>query len=102
MSALQKAQKIATKTEKLPDGRIRYYDQERFPDNPGPTRSSSYVTEYNPDTGQIRSWIENYNHDGSVNRIHPKMLDGQELIAQHYPPTQAELEAWAKKPGGPQ
>ena len=101
MSALQKAQKIATKTEQLPDGRIRYYNQERPSIKPGPTRSSSYVTEYNPNTGQVRSWIESYDHAGNVNRIHPKMLDGQDLTAQHYPATKAELEAWAKKPGGP-
>jgi len=101
MSALQKAQKIAAKIEELPDGRIRYYAGERLATKPGPTKSSSYVTEHNTNTGQIRSWIENYNHDGSVNRVHPKMLDGQDLIGQHYPPTKSELELLSKKIEGP-
>lgn len=68
----------------------------------GPTRGSSYVTEYNSNTGQVRSWIENYKHDGGVNRVHPKTIDGQNLVAQHYPPTQAELKSFTKKPRGPQ
>ena len=100
-SALEKAQKTSVKTESLPDGRIRYYAKERLSAKSGPTRGSSYVTEYNSNTKQVRSWIENYNHDGSVNRIHPKTLDGQDLKAQHYPPIKSELESFAKKPGGP-
>jgi hypothetical protein len=101
LSALETAQKNAVKTEMLPGGRIRYYTKERPATKIGPTRSSSYVTEYNPDTGQVRSWIENYSHDGNINRVHPKMLDGQVLEAQHYPPTQAELNSFTQKPGGP-
>lgn len=101
LSALETAQKNAVKTESFSDGRIRYYTKERPATKIGPTRGSSYVTEYNPDTGQIRSWIENYSHDGNVNRVHPKMLNGQDLEAQHYPPTQTELNSFTKKPGGP-
>jgi len=63
---------------------------------PGPTRGSSYVTEYNPNTGQVRSWQECYDQAGSVNRVHPKSLNGQDLIGQHYPPTKAELEFFEK------
>ena len=99
MRALEKAQMTSVKTDNLSDGRIRYYAKERSSTNPGPTRGSAYVTEYNPSTGQIRSWIENYTHDGSVNRVHPKMLNGQDLIAQHYPPTKIELNSFYKKPG---
>jgi filamentous hemagglutinin len=100
-STLEKAQKTSVKTENLPDGRIRYYAKERPSAKSGPTRGSSYVTEYNSKIKQVRSWIENYNHDGSVNRIHPKTLDGQDLKAQHYPPIKSESKAFAKKPGGP-
>ena len=57
-----------------------------------PTRGSSYVSEYNQITGQARSWQECYDHAGDVNRVHPKTLNGQDLIGQHYPPTKAELE----------
>ena len=102
LSALEKAQKLAVKTETIADGITRYYANERLANKLGPTRGSSYVTEHNSKTGQIRSWIENYAHDGSVNRVHPKMLDGQDLISQHYPPTKVEIDAFLKKRRGPQ
>jgi hypothetical protein len=54
MSGLQKAQNIAVRTEHIPDGRIRYYEVERRSKIPGPTRGASYVTEYNPKTGDVR------------------------------------------------
>ena len=79
---------------------MRYYTQERFSTKPGLTRGAAYVTEHNPRTGQIRSWIESYDHAGNVNRVHPKMLDGHNIVGQHYPPTKVELESWTKKLGG--
>lgn len=97
MRALQGAQNTAVKKETLPDGRIRYYEQEKSSRTPGPTRGSAYVTEHNPKTGQVRSWYESYNHQGSVNRVHPKTLNGQNLTAQHYPPTGAEKNSWRFK-----
>jgi len=33
-----------------------------------PTRGASFVTEYNPKTGDVRQWIESYNHSGNVIR----------------------------------
>ena len=92
MRSLEGAQKTSDKIEKLPDGRIRYYGKESLSKTPGPTRGTSYVTEYNPTTGQVRAWYECYDQAGSVNRVHPKTVDGQDLIAQHYPPTKSELE----------
>ncbi len=59
-------------------------------------RGASFVTEYNPTTGQVRSWQECYDQAGNVNRVHPKSLNGQDLIGQHYPPTKAELESFRK------
>jgi len=91
MSALQSAQQVAVRTQQLPDGRIRYYENERPSKTPGPTRGAAIVTEYNPKTGQIRTWNECYDQKGNVNRVHPKMLDGEDLRAQHYPPTKNEL-----------
>ena len=99
MSALEKAQTIAVKIENLPDGRIRYYSKEIPSKTPGQTRGASHVTEYTPSSGQVRSWHECYDHAGNVNRVHPKNLDGQNLIAQHYPPTKSELESFPKKSG---
>ena len=51
LSALESAQKSAVKIKTLPDGRVRYYDKERFAKKLGPTRGNSLVTEYNPKTG---------------------------------------------------
>ena len=100
MRALQKAQERSrsgiTKEVKLADGRIRYYEKERASKTPGPTRGSSHVTEYNSKTGQVRTWGESYDHYGNVNRINPKMINGQNLIGQHYPPTGKEIEYWKK------
>ena len=96
LSALQKAQRIAAKTEHLPDGRIRYYTEEIPSRTFGPTRGGSYVTEHNQRTGQVRSWYACYDHSGNVNRVHPNTLDGQELYSQHYPPTKSELESFMK------
>jgi len=100
MRALERAQKKSLKTKQLPDGRIKYYDVERPAKNPGPTKSSSFVTEYNPKTGQVRQWNESYDYFGNINRVHPKTLDGQDLRAQHYPPTKSELEEFLKKSKG--
>ena len=92
LSSLQSTQKSAAKVRELPDGRIRYYEKERPSSNIGFTRGSSYVTEHNPKTGQVKSWNECYDHFGKVNRIHPKSKDGLTLKAQHYPLTQKEFK----------
>ncbi|RQU81800.1 RHS repeat-associated core domain-containing protein [Burkholderia cenocepacia] len=60
LRALQKVQGSAVSTRQLPDGRIRYYDAEAPALKPGPTRGRSHVTEWNPGTGQVRSWEETY------------------------------------------
>jgi hypothetical protein len=97
MNALESAQKKAVKTQELSDGRIRYYERERLAKTNGPTRGAAYVTEYNPKTGQVRSWMESYDKQGNVNRVHPKTIDGQDITGQHYPPTQRELKSFIKK-----
>lgn len=101
MCALENAQASSVKTEELLDGRIRYYELEKLSRNVGSTKGASYVTEYNPHTGQVRSWYECYDHAGNVNRVHPKMIDGQDVIGQHYPPIGMELESFIQKSGGP-
>jgi len=94
LKALNNAQADAIKTKHLPDGRIRYYRQEKLSSTPGPTRGSAHITEFNPKTNQVRAWRECYDHSGKINRVHPKMLNGQTLTGQHYPPTKSELEYW--------
>lgn len=91
LSQLEKAQWTSSKIRNLPDGRIRYYKPERLAFTKGSTRGSSYVTEYNPLTNRVRGWNECYNHLGEVNRVHPKNINGQDLISQHYPYTIKEL-----------
>jgi hypothetical protein len=90
LSALQSGQRDATRTRKLQDGRIRYYGRETPARQPGATRGASYVTEWNPRTGRVRSWMESYDQAGKVNRVHPKMRDGQQVASPHYPPTGRE------------
>ncbi|RCK54288.1 hypothetical protein TH25_03030 [Thalassospira profundimaris] len=91
LSALQGAQTKAARVRQLPDGRIRYYEAERAARNPGATRGASYVTEYNPKNGNVRSWNEAYDQAGNVNRVRPKMINGQNVKSLHYPPTAKEL-----------
>ena len=91
LRALQKAQNIAVRTEQLGDGRVRYYAAERQSNTYGPTRGNAHVTEHNPKIGQVRAWAESYDHHGNVNRVHPKMVNGQRTFGQHYPPTGAEI-----------
>ena len=54
------------------------------------------VTEYNPKTGGVKQWMESYDHNGNVNRVHPKSVNGQVVDSIHYPPTGAELEKMKK------
>ena len=85
--------KLDAKTiKKLSDGRIRYYEKETPSSTSGPTRGSSYVTEYDPNKGIVRSWYENYDHFGKINRVHPKMINGTNIDSLHYPHTGRELE----------
>ncbi|HFX6379769.1 TPA: VENN motif pre-toxin domain-containing protein, partial [Acinetobacter baumannii] len=96
LSGLEKAQKMAEVTKTLPDGRVRYYNKEVTAAKDGPTRGASFVTEYNPETGAVRQWMESYDHSGNVIRVHPKSINGQPVIGQHYPPTGKEIQLGAK------
>jgi hypothetical protein len=91
LSALENAQQTTARTRTLPDGRVRYYGAETPARTQGPTRGASYVTEHNPSTSQVRSWMESYDQAGNVTRVHPKMIDGQPANLPHYPPTGKEL-----------
>jgi len=92
--ALEGAQNYSARSKTLSNGRIRYYEEEVLARTTGPTRGSSFVTEYNPHTGDVRTWMESYDHLGNVSRVHPKMYNGQTLNAPHYPPTlKDKLEA---------
>ena len=79
------------RTRNLPDGRIRYYEAEELSKTPGPTRGRSKVVEHNPKINTVRCWMECYDYNGNVNRVHPKMINGRELISQHYPATYQDI-----------
>ncbi len=91
LSGLEKAQQNAATTRQLSDGRVRYYTKEVQARSKGPTRGASFVTEHNPKTGNVRQWMESYDHSGQVNRVHPKSINGQTVNSQHYPPIAREL-----------
>jgi len=92
LSQLEKMQISAVRTRLLSDGRIRYYGLEKPASTQGLTRGATNVLEWNPNTGNVRSWYECYDHLGDVNRVHPKSINGQTLSAPHYPPIAAELK----------
>lgn len=97
LSGLQEAQKSAVRIKNLPDGRIRYYDKETPAKKAGYTRGASFVTEYNPKNGNVRQWMESYDKNGNVIRVHPKSINGQTVSGQHYPPTGYEINQGIKK-----
>ncbi|WP_328185049.1 hypothetical protein [Marinobacter sp. OP 3.4] len=92
LSALEDAQRNAARVETLEDGRILYIGPEKPARNPGPTRGAALVTEYTPETRQVRQYYESYDHNGDIVRVHPKMIDGQVVESDHYPPTGREIE----------
>jgi len=91
LSQLETAQQTAVNTRYLRDGRIRYYSAEKPALTTGATRGRAYATEFDLNTGRVRTWMECYDHTGVVNRVHPKQINGQDLISPHYPPTAREL-----------
>lgn len=92
LRALEKAQNEAARNRVLPDGRIRYYNAESPARTVGPTRGRSHVTEWDPSTGNVKGWEETYDHSNNVNRVHPKMKNGEILDLPHYPPTRADID----------
>lgn len=56
----------------------------------------THVTEHNLTSGQVRTWSECYDSQGNVSQVHPKMIDGNILDSQHYPPTKKEEETFNK------
>lgn len=65
-----------------------------------PTGGRSHVTEFTPATGQVRAWEETYDHSGAVNRVHPKMNNGEILDLPHYPPIKADIDQGISTPSG--
>jgi hypothetical protein len=50
------------------------------------------VVKWNSTTGQLRRWYECHDILGNVNRVHPKNINGQDVLSTHYPPIKKELK----------
>jgi filamentous hemagglutinin len=50
------------------------------------------VTEIDFARGKTRVWMEAYDHNGNVVRVHPKAIDSVPIDKPHYPPTGKDLE----------
>lgn len=60
----------------LPDGRIRYYGEIRSARNPGEMVGRRMVREWDPKTGQYRTWHETVDANGQVRIVRPVVTDG--------------------------
>jgi hypothetical protein len=89
---LNAGKRDAVTKKTLPDGRIRYYKQERPAATPGLTRGQRDVVEHNPKTGEVRQWNEDVNHAGEVKIVHPKSINGVEIKTKHYHFTENGIE----------
>ena len=58
--------------KELPDGRIRYYGELREARTPGQMAGMRPVREWNPETGQKRTWMETIDHNGNVRQVRPQ------------------------------
>lgn len=96
LEQLESAQKSAVKVTHFPDGRIRYYKEEKPSETEGPTTGGCIVTEYHQKRGSVRTWYECHDKDGEINRIHHKKINGREILRFHMPLTGKE-EAFVKK-----
>jgi hypothetical protein len=93
MNALRHAQGNAVRTEES-NGLKYYYAAERAAKTQGSTRGACQVTAWNPHTNEVFQYTECYDHEGRVNRVHPKMVNGVWVPkAPHFPKTKKEVEA---------
>lgn len=91
LKIVQQAQVEAKTTRQLADGRLRFNEIENPANKLGLTRGSSMTTEYNPQTGGVRTWYESRTHADQVNRVHPKTINGQVVDSEHFPPTAKDI-----------
>jgi len=91
LAQLENAKISAVREVALEDGRILYYGAEIPARTAGPTRGAALVTEYNSASGKVRVYYESYDQTGAPVRVHPKLINGQLVTSQHYPPTGKEL-----------
>jgi len=55
----------------LADGRIRYYSEVTIASKPGEMAGARLVREWNPATGNYRTWYETLDHAGQIRQVHP-------------------------------
>ncbi|PLR77511.1 hypothetical protein CU633_09940 [Bacillus sp. V3-13] len=69
--------------KELSDGRIRYYGNITPATKPGEMAGRRVVREWNPKTGNKRTWQETVDHNGSIRQVRPdtKFTEGKKV---HY------------------
>jgi len=94
LEELKKAQRRSVRQETLPDGKVVFYMHERPARNPHKTISvgHTYITKYDPKTGEVTSWDEGHTSSGRVSRFRPKMVNSMYVTVPHYPPVYTDLE----------
>jgi len=95
LEELKKAQRKSVRQETLPDGKVVFYMKDRPARNPDQTISvgHTYITKYDPKTGEVISWDEGHNSSGKVTRFRPKMINGMHVTVPHYPPVHTDRQS---------
>lgn len=68
---LRQNQKYGTERQ-LPDGRIRYSGEVNPARTPGEMAGRRVTREWNPETGQHRTWQETVDHQGRIRQVRPE------------------------------
>jgi hypothetical protein len=63
-------------TKELQNGRIRYYGETIPAKTPGEMAGRRTVREWDPATGNKRTWHETVDHSGNVRQVRPEFNDG--------------------------
>lgn len=65
----------------MPNGRTRYYGETVPANKPGEMAGRRTVREWDPATGNKRTWHETLDHGGNVRQVRPELNDGSKT---HY------------------
>ena len=61
----------------MQNGKVRYYEELKPPNEPGTVAGRGMVRECDPATGQKRTWHETLDHRGRVRQIRPVGSPGE-------------------------
>jgi hypothetical protein len=73
--------------EQLPDGRLRYKGDVKPARTTGEMSGQRVVREWNPETGQTRTWQETLDHEGRIRQVRPdESLTGGKKVHYKFDP----------------